>query len=281
MGVWGFKISMITLIIIGIILILILISYLKSKKIKLPNVFLVTGGVKTGKTVISVWLSIRQYKKNLRQVKRYNFIRNLVKKELLELPLLYSNIHLRNVKYVYLTKAILERKERMNYKSVVLIDEVSLLADSMLYKDNEINERLMLFVKLFGHETKGGYLIVNTQSLKDCHYAFKRCISSYLWIHTRSNNVLFSTFKVRELMFSSENETSNNFNEDIEKSTVSLFMLNKYYKYYDCFCYSSFTDNLNIYNKIYFKNKNDSLKCNNLLSFQNFKTLKGVDNDEK
>lgn len=273
----------ILLIVLSFILIFIIFS--RSKKLKLPNVFLVTGGVKTGKSVVSVALAIKMYKKLLFETKLINFVLKILKKETKELPLLYSNIHLRNIKYTLINKDILERKQRINYKSVVLIDEVSLLADSMLYKDNLLNEKLMLFVKLFGHETHGGYLILNTQSIKDCHYAFKRCLHSYLWIHSKQKHLFFTSFKVRELLFSSENETSNNFNDDIEKSTLNLLLLNKYYKYYDCFCYSIFTDSLDVYSKHQIRYKNDSLKQDIIISFQNFETLKkiyrGGENDEK
>lgn len=262
----------------------------KVKHLKIPDVYLVTGGVKTGKSFVSVYLAVRQYKRNCRKVKVQNFfirflvnpIRKVFRKEPFkkkETPMLYSNMHLRNVKYNLLTLDIIKRKVRIPTKSVVLIDEVSLLADSMLAyhkrDDKLIHEQLMLFVKLFGHYC-GGTCIVNTQCLADCHMAFRRCISSYLWIEHKRKYPFFSLMSVRELAHSEDNDIVNNFDKDTEVDNRPLFILNKYYKYYDYRCYSIFTDSLelqvNYDNPV--KDKHDSLKTEVLLTLQDFQTLK-------
>lgn len=268
---------MIYVILIGL-LIAIPIVYLHSKRLKLPNVYLITGGVKTGKSFVSVNLAIKQYRKNLFIAKVKRFFEQIFKKEIkTELPMLYSNIHLRNIKYNLFSADILERQTRIPYKSVVLIDEASLLADSMLYKNDDINEKLMLFVKLFGHYSKGGTLIINTQALHDMHFSFKRGISTYLWIHSKVKFPFITMLKVREMMFSDDTDKSiNSINDDVEDGLKTLWVLNKYYKYYDCFCYSIFTD----YHPVevdYERPKNtnkDSLKTDVIISLREFKTLK-------
>lgn len=248
----------------------------KTKHLKLPNVYLVTGSVKTGKSVLSVCLAVKTYKRNLMRAHVRRFFQSCFKKPLDELPMLYSNMKLRNVRYNLLSLDILERKVRIPHKSVVLIDEVSLVADSMLFKNDLLNQRLSLFVKLFGHYTHGGTLIINTQALKDCHYAFKRSLQSYLWIQSRKPCFGFTLFSVREMTYSDEDNVMNVFTKDNEVDNRPLFMLNNYYKYYDCYCWSVFTDGLQLkvdYDSPILK-KEDSLKTGVLVSFQDYQDLK-------
>ena len=65
----------------------------KVKHLKTPDVFLVDGGVKTGKSLVSVMLAIKQYRKNLIRyylgnllIKLFNLFRKLFKKPLRRLP---------------------------------------------------------------------------------------------------------------------------------------------------------------------------------------------------
>lgn len=273
----------ITLIIILILIALFILWYIRRhfKTIKLPSVYLISGAVKTGKTLLSIALAVKQYKKNLRMWHIKSFFCKLFHKKPIEKPMLYSNIKLRYVKYNLLTLDIILRKNRMPYKSVVLIDEASLLADSMLYNDKFVNESLMLFYKLFAHETCGGTCVINTQSILDLHFATKRCVGQYLYIHSRTKVPFITMFQVRELMFNDES-TMNVVNDDMELSLRKIFCLNRYYKYYDCYCYSIFTDNLPIYVDYGVEplGKKDSLKTCVLVTLQDFKSLKEFTNNE-
>lgn len=296
------KNSLIPIIVILVIIAVITYFYLKKcKHLKLPNVYLITGAVKSGKSCFSVAMAVKQYKKNLfgwylaypiRLL--IDWIRSLKTKRTGEVfdtciplkPMLYSNIPLARVKCNLFTKDILLRKVRIPNKSVVLLDEVSLVADSMLFNDKQVNESLQLFVKLFGHYSHGGTLIVNTQSLKDCHFSFKRCVAQYLYIYHMTKGLFFNHFEVREMLYQSDDESStnvtNNVNEDIETSTLKIWHLKKYMKMYDCYCYSCFTDNLK-YQVDYdrpIKSKKDDLKAYVLVSLQDFKTLKEVKKNE-
>ena len=279
------------LVILAIVIFLLWFFIFKVKHLKIPNVYLVTGGVKCGKSYVSVWLAVRQYKRAKRKAHVQNFfIRFLVnpfsklfKKEpfkLKEIPMLYSNMRLRNIRYNLLTLDIIYRKVRIPVGSVVLIDEVSLFADSMLvmtkrYQQEKLHEKLMLFIKLFGHYC-GGYLIINTQALGDCAFEFKRCISSYLWIQSKRKFPFFSLLQVRELVYSDDSNVVNNFSQDSEVDNRPLFVLNKYMKYYDYRCYSIFTDGLEM--QVNYDNpvldKHDSCKTEVLLSLQEYETLK-------
>lgn len=264
-------------IIIFIILFLFIFNFIQFKKIKLPNVYLITGGVKTGKSFVNTWLAIKRYKLNLFQ---YHLKKIIFPKKNIERPMLYSNIPLSRVKYNMLTIDILKREARIPHKSVVFIDEASLLADSMDFQNKITNEEITLFVKLFGHYSHGGYLIYNTQDLKDVHFGFKRCTSTMLWIHSKKKiPLLFTILKVRELISMSDDNVSaeNNFTNDVESDCLTLIIPNKYYKYYDCYAFSSLTDNKTLkvnYNK---KKHKEKRKAKYIVSFRKFRTF---DNSE-
>ena len=169
------------LLLIGVV---ILFFYLHHE-FKIPKfgcMTLVTGGVKTGKSTLSVYMAIKRYKRNKRQIRFLNILRKIIFKPALEEPLLYSNIPL-GVPYVKLTKKLIERKARFRYGSVIYINEASLFADSQMIKDMDLNERLLMFNKLIGHELLGGYIIYDTQAIVDVHYSIKRCLSNYFYIH--------------------------------------------------------------------------------------------------
>ena len=146
------------------------------RKFKVPKVgslALVSGGVKCGKTTLAVYIAISHYKRRVRRIRIVNWLRGLFKRPLLEEPLLYSNIPL-SMPYVPISKDLLLRKKRFVYGSVILLSEASLVADSQCIKDSEVNDNLLLFNKLIGHETKGGLLVYDTQTVNDCHYSIKR-----------------------------------------------------------------------------------------------------------
>ena len=287
------------IILIGVIILYFLYQR-QFKKLKIPCVYLITGAPKTGKSLISVKLAVRRYNRNRFKyylmkfvfVPVYNYVlRFLVKGEKIKLttpPMLYSNIPLGNVKYNDLSLDIIKRESRIPNKSVVFIDEASLIADSMSFKNDITNEQVSLFVKLFGHYSHGGSLIYNTQDLKDTHYGFKRCTSSMLWIHSRIKFPFFSVFKVRELISMTDDtvQTSNNFNEDIELSCLNLVIPNKYQYYYDHFAFSYLTDNkpmevnYKVKKKKQSKFKKTNLKANFITSFKEFKTFVNVKRKE-
>ena len=62
-------------------------------------------------------------------------------------------------------------------------------------------------------------------------------------------------------------------NEDIEETLKNVLVLNKYYRYYDSYCYSIFTDSLPIYKKVEKLGRKDNLKTDILVSFKDFKYL--------
>ncbi|PWL76848.1 MAG: hypothetical protein DBY22_00600 [Clostridiales bacterium] len=268
-------------IVLIIILIISLFLYFRYRKIpRLGNMVLVTGGIKTGKSTLSVYLALRTYKKQLFKWKIKCFIGKFLKVlkipkfknfEKPEKPLFYSNIPLK-MPYVPLTKELLLREERFAYGSVCYICEASLVADSMSYKDMTLNENLLLLNKLFAHETKGGYIFYDTQSILDNHYAVKRCLSSYLYIHHTIKTIpFFLLCWVREMKFSEDNTIVNSFDSDVEKELKLIILPKKIWKKFDCYCYSSFTDDLPVNDNLDYP---ETLKADDIISFKTYFNLK-------
>lgn len=192
----------------------------------------------------------------------YNFFHPKRKKEI---PLLYSNIKLRYPWCRKFTLELLLREHRFVYGSVVYINEASLMADSKMYKDEEINEILMQFNKLFGHETKGGLLLYDTQSLHDNHHSTVRCLGEYIYLSGK-RKVPFGIFLEyrRMKLVSGENSIDVNVFNGEETERPSVFVPFFVWWIFDAFCYSNLTDNLPISNVKYKKGR--SLKCEELVT---------------
>lgn len=268
-------------IILIFVILFFLIKFLKKFKVqKIGALALVTGGVKCGKSTFAVYLAIREYKSRLRSVKFANFFNKLFKKPLRELPLLYSNIPL-SVPYVELTDNLLLRKERFVFGSVIYVCEASLVADSQLLRDKDINEQLQLFNKLIGHETKGGCIIYDTQSIGDLHYSIKRCLSEFIYIHHLVKIFPFFLIAyVREDRYSDDGAVLSVNTDDSELTLRKVLIPKSTWKKFDCYCYSSLTDNLPVNDNVITNNNN--LKATKIVSFRtNFKDLKGGKNIEK
>lgn len=266
---------MVILIIIAVVVLLLYFSYKWYKKCKVGSLAMVTGGVKTGKTTLAVYIALREYKKAMLAYK----IKKLFGKNP-EKPLLYSNIPLK-VPYVEVTKDMLLRNERFAYKSVILISEASLFADSQLIKNPTINEQLLLFNKLIGHETRGGKIIYDTQCINDCHYSIKRCLSEYFYIHHINKFIPFFIFAyVKECRYSDDNSVISTETEDIEESLKLVIIPKSTWKKFDAYCYSVLTDELDYSKNCVDPTKLKDLKQGNIPSFREYKCLKKGDRNE-
>lgn len=233
---------MILILIIGIIGAVVLCIWLSKKggNIWKETIVLTTGAVKTGKSINSVAGAISCHRIRLIIWKIRKF---LGKNE--EKPKLYSNIPLK-YPHCRLTIDHLLRQKRFNYKSVVLIDEFALIADSQNYKNKFVNDNLLKFFKLFGHETKGGKIFINTQSIEDCHYAVKRCISKYVYISKTIKWIPFII--VQKYVECGYNELTPQLStvNGVEQTNnhKTKIIRKKYFKMYDRYCYSILTDDL-------------------------------------
>ena len=263
-----------------VILIVLVILYLWFFKIKknliLEALTLVNGGVKTGKTTLSVYLALREYKKALIRWKIRRVFRKLFNKSEEEKPLLYSNIPLR-ADYVLLSNEVLQRIKRIPYGSVVYIGEFTLVADNKFFKTASALqiEALMLFVKLFGHETGGkGKMFIDTQCISDLPVDVRRCLNRYIWIERCIKWIPFIlVFKVRELMYSEDGTSVNIFDKDIEDDNRILIIWKSVWKKFDYCCYSIFTDGLYCSNKVVNGFELPNLKVNAIPSFKKYATI--------
>lgn len=267
------------LILCVIIIIIFLLWYHKHKKfIFIQTENLITGAPKTGKSTLAIYLTIKRYKTNL-WAWRFDYLKaKILKRDLPKRPCIYSNIPLmlekcnkKKKKYIYqpLTKDLLTRKVKFIDRSCVYIGEFSLVADSMSIKDALINEELLLFVKLFGHELRGN-LFIDTQAISDCHYSIKRCLSSYLWITKCFKIPFFIGVKCRELMYSYDNNMVNVNNDDIDNADKFFLIPKSIWKKFDFRCYSVLTDNLE---QPFHEIVVDNLKCDNIVSFKKYKSF--------
>ena len=279
--------KMTLIILIGIIALLLWCRHI----LKIPkcgNMVLITGGIKTGKSTLSVRMVYKTWKRQKLKAKIFNLlVRTLgkvfkrFKKPFLPMPLIYSNVPL-NLPYVPITQALLERRERFVYGSVAYIQECSLVADSMSFKDMILNERLLLLFKLWAHETHGGYIFLDTQSIMDNHYAIKRCLNSYFYIHHNLKIPFFVLMYVRELKYSEDGSDVNAFTEDIEEKLKIVVVPKSTWKLFDRFCYSVLTDDLPADERVV--EYADDLKAREIVSFKKYWTIgekENVINDDK
>lgn len=233
---------------------------------------LCTGGIKCGKSLFSIWLVRRKYRRAMLLWFWKCIKAKILRRELPERPLIYSNIKLR-MPYVQITTDDLLRRKRFRYGSIVFIDEASLFSDSQLIQDSRRNVQLMLFNKLIGHELHGGSgcIIYNTQSLQDLHYSIRRCVSNFIYCDHSINLPFFRIIVYYDRTYSEDlgmNNSLNSINEGKQGDMHIKILPKKYYKYYDSCCYSSFTDDLPIEEEIVNLGKHDSLKMEEIVSFR-------------
>lgn len=236
-----------------IIAFLIFIVYLvKVKRLRFGNLTLISGGVKTGKTQLSVCLAIKQYR---RQLFKWRRACRRAKRRYLpfpEKPLLYSNMPIgkKGMSYSPLTVDLITGKTRFRKGSVIYYNEASLIAGSKDIRDEELNDHLLKFWKLVAHLTEGGYAILDTQSPQDVHYTIKRSLSTYYFIYHRLTLPFFSLLWIREnLLVDGENTVAIDTMVDTQDSVLEggkkmYFRLirNKWWKYYDQYAYSTLVD---------------------------------------
>lgn len=196
------------------------------------------------------------YKRRHRIWRILKFFQILFKKPVSEEPLFYTNAQCsfsklggrphkldKNIRAI--THDLLLRRKRFAYKSVMWITEASLFADNMFYNDQDKNIQLALFCKLFGHETKNGSMYLSTQNVQDLHYAFKRVCANFYFNQKKINILnLFCVVWTREMI--SNDLGANNFNDDMDTTTRKVLVPFWWFKRYNPYQFSVFTDDLEI-----------------------------------
>lgn len=262
--------------------VLLFVAYYVFKHFKVPKVgamAMVTGGVKSGKSTFSFHLAYRQFKRNLRGVKIRNWFRKIFgMTNFEELPLFYTTIPC-SIPHVLITEDLLMREKRFRYKSVIWVDEASLVADSQYYQNVNINDRLLLFNKLIGHETRGGMIVYNTQSCGDLHYSIKRCLSEVFYVHSTFKWIpFFLVVTLREERYNEDGLVVNSYDEDVEEKLKRVIIPKSVWKKFDCYCYSVHTDDLEVDIN---EKSDDDLKAYRLVSFNPRHRLEKEKENEK
>lgn len=268
--------------IIYLILILLAVLFVFVKfKFKTPvisSLALVNGAVKSGKTTFAFHLAYKNYKLSIFKWRVRCFFltvfRFTKKSDLPERPLFYSNTPV-GVPYVEITKDLILRKSRPRYGSTFFIQEASLLADNSLFKDTSVSERIMLFNKLFGHETCGGLLVYDTQAIGDLPAVTRRCLGQTLYVHHLIKWIPFFIFaRVKEQRYSEDGTIVQVDTRDVDDDGYKWVIFSKrVWKLFDCYCYSTFTDDLPVTDTVIKLPKKSSLKAKNIVSFRNWKDL--------
>lgn len=259
---------MVLIIILIVVFILLFILWKRSKKFNFDSVVMINGCVGGGKSSLSVSIGLRSIRKAhhiwWRRTHLWCYMFPFMKNE--EEPFIYSNIPLysnrkKNILHRFykpLTNTILNREERPHFKSVILIDESSLVATSLDYKDKNLSENLSIWLKLIRHELHGSYrnlfgsypnVIVNTQSKNDNHYSFDRCMNQVLYITKNINCFFFRIVYCRDLLLI--DSVQNNFDDDIKESLSCrwFIMFRGIFNKYNSYAYSFLSDGFNISDK--------------------------------
>lgn len=230
---------MIFLIIALIVFIVILI--LKPYIINYDTVISFTGGLGSGKSLISTQMAVKLLRKNRLKV-FWNNVKNWRHpKKKIARPVLYSSIPLRVSRKEWarvLTAEHLTLQAKLPEKCVVFIDEIDSFASQFDFKQPNIIQNFDEYCRFFRHYTKGGYLVCNTQATDNLVLQIRRRMNTvFNLMHFKKWFFVFYTVKVRNISISEEIKTVEQ--EDVEDNMSTLFgMLPIFCRRYDTYCYS-------------------------------------------
>lgn len=275
------------LLILGVVVAFFIIKYSRCPHIGCLTLF--TGALKSGKTMTALHCALRKYKLAVLLWHLRCLWFKLIRKPLPEKPKFYSNIPVAGVEYVPLTKELFQRKVRIAYKSVVFLSETSLICDSMSFKDKDMNEEICLFFKLYGHMSRGGKIIIETQNVLDNHFGIKRNLNYYYNIDANWSLPFFKLVRFYKVVYTEDKSVSNivNLAEGIDYEY--LLIPKTIFTRYDSYTYSSFTDDkplLSGYNyimrhRLRFFYKSRNLKSKKIPSFKDYINNLEVEDDNE
>lgn len=198
------------------------------------SVILYTGGLGSGKSLISSQMALKLLRKNRSIVFWHNVFHPIDK---WEKPQLYSNIAFKISKKEWalkLTPEHLTLQASIIPKSVVFVDEISLFLDQFSIK-LPASDTVEEFSTLFRQYTKNGFLVANTQNSNKVNFHFRYCVNSALNLCYFKKWFpfcwLFYTVKVRNISLADDIKKIENNNKEDEMST--LIGLRPFIKHYD------------------------------------------------
>ena len=273
---------------IAIILIVLIIIYSRAPYIGCLT--LITGALKSGKTLMGLRCALRKYKMARLIWKLKCRWRRLIKQKEPEEPLFYTNIAVAGVHFVPVTLDILYRRVRVAHKSVMFLSETSLIADSMTVRDALLNEEINTFFKLYGHESHGGKCIIETQNVLDNHYAIKRCLTFYYNIDANFTLPFFKLVRFYKVFYSDDDTVRNVVSLNSKVDYSYMLIPKSMFTRYDSYTYSWLTDDLPLLkdyryiqrHRLWFYYGDRNLKSRNIPTFkQNLLKVISVQQAEK
>lgn len=227
---------MIYIIIIAVVLLIIFI--VKPYIIHYDTVIAFTGGLGSGKSLVSTQWALKLLRKNRAKVFFYNLRHPLHKRPR---PMLYSSIPFRISRKewaIQLTPEHLLLQRSIIPRSVTFIDEIDSWASQFDFKLPNIITVFNEFCRLYRHYTQGGYIVCNTQSSDNLVLQIRRRLNTVMnLMHFKKWFFLFYTVKVRNINLSEEIKTVDE--ENAEDNMSTLFgLLPVFCRHYDTYCYS-------------------------------------------
>lgn len=221
-----------------ILAIVIIIFVMKPYIMSYDTIISYTGGLGSGKSLISTQMAIRLLRKNRWKVRFHN-LRHPKKK--IAKPILFSSIPLRvsRSEWAYqLTAEHLTLQAKLPEKCVVFLDEIDSFANQFDYKQPNIIDNFDEFCRFFRHYTKGGYLVCNTQATDNIVLQIRRRINSvFNLMHFKKHFFIFYTVKIRNISIGEEIKTIEEGHK--EENMDTLFgILPVFCRRYDTYCYS-------------------------------------------
>lgn len=223
---------------IVLVALLIVIFIIKPYFIHYDTVLCFTGGLGSGKSLISTQMAVKLLKKNRMKVLWYNLWHRKNKKSK---PMLYSSIPLRIRRKEWALQLRPEHlilQEKLPERCVVFLDEIDSFASQFQFKEPNIIQNFDEFCRFFRHYTKGGYLVCNTQCTDNLVLQVRRRMNTvFNLMHFKKWFWVFYTVKVRNISISEEIKTIET--EDVEDNMSTLFgFLPIFCRRYDTYCYS-------------------------------------------
>lgn len=247
------------LVLIALLILAAFIAYKVIKyriKHKIETITCFTGGLGSGKTLMSVDIALKIYRKQIRKWKfkrlKLRFL-NLFRKEkeefLLPKPLFFSNIPvlLNKKRKLYshrLTREHLLLQERIPLNSVILLDEIGAFASQFDFKEKNVINVFDEFVRFYRHYTQGGYIVCNDQCSENINLVIRRRVNL---VHNLCNCLViwrFCFFFERMISISEEIKTidvrsnENDKENDTQNNMVFRFKFLWNKGMYDTYCYS-------------------------------------------
>lgn len=230
-----------------IYLVIIIVAFLvwlwvKPYIISYDTVLLFTGGLGSGKSLLSSEYALRLLRKNRFKVLLHNLKPwNWKKSKRWPKPLLYSSIPFlvsRRESALQLTPDHLLLQKKIVPRSVCFLDELDSFANQFDYKLANILDNFNEFCRLYRHYTKGGYLVTNTQASDNCVLQIRRRINTcYNLMHFKRWLFLFYTVRIRNISLSEELKTVEEGNTE-DNMRIKFGLVPIFCRHYDTYCYS-------------------------------------------